>query len=135
MNSELRQPDSVSSEQPKRKVKSGFDDPKLDPVWLYETLRKEINQEATYNLENDAKLRAVTQGTVNYEQFRQMVLGAHIRPLDKKDKIEGCQNGRRPHVVWNTVAAKGSSTDVSSKAKDSGSSSNDQANDGALANE
>ncbi|CAL8131710.1 unnamed protein product [Orchesella dallaii] len=112
MNSELRQPDSVSSkEKPKRHIKSKFDDPKLDPVWLYNTLRKEINQEATYNLENDAKLRAVTQGTVNYEQFRQMVLGAHIRPLDKKDKIEGCQNGRRPHVVWNTVAAKEISSD------------------------
>ncbi len=32
-----------------------------------------------------------------------MVLGAHIRPLEGKDKVEGCQNGRRPHVVWNTA--------------------------------
>lgn len=32
-----------------------------------------------------------------------MVLGAHIQPLGKKDKMEGCQNGKRPQVVWNTA--------------------------------
>lgn len=35
-----------------------------------------------------------------------MVLGAHIRPLERMDKVEGCQNGKRPHVVWNTAVAK-----------------------------
>lgn len=45
-------------------------DPTLDPSWLYKVLREEIKKEVKYDLENSAKLRAVTQGTVNYEQFR-----------------------------------------------------------------
>lgn len=61
---------SLSETKDRSSKNSKFDDPKLDPVWLYEELRKEISKEATYNLENDAKFRAVSQGTVNYEQFR-----------------------------------------------------------------
>lgn len=48
-----------------------------------------------------------------------MVLGAHIRPLEKKDKVEGCQNGKRPHVTWNT-AVKNCSEEKTESAKSEG---------------
>lgn len=35
-----------------------------------------------------------------------MVLGAHLKPLERKDKMEGCQNGKKPYVVWNTASKK-----------------------------
>lgn len=66
----LSRPEEEIKSKTKSTIKTKFDEPKLDPEWLYQTLRQEINKGARYDLENDAKLRAITQGTVNYEQFR-----------------------------------------------------------------
>lgn len=59
-----------------------------------------VQQENVYNLQNDAKLRAVTS-TKTYDEFKAIVDAAHLRPLDKSDK----QNAKTKSRLWNTTAA------------------------------
>ncbi|KAG8006600.1 hypothetical protein GBF38_021068 [Nibea albiflora] len=61
-------------------------------------LRASIEAERRYKRENEAKLRAVSQ-RVNYNQFRDLVLSSHLKPLEKKD-IDGAPR-KQP---WNLVA-------------------------------
>ncbi|NWU89418.1 CC103 protein, partial [Upupa epops] len=49
---------------------------------------------------NEAKLRAVRQRVPSYEQFRNIVLASHLKPLEKKDKQD-----KRRKVLWNPCAA------------------------------
>lgn len=65
-----KSPSKGPSSDSKAAIRAKLSDPLLNPRRLHETLLKEINKEAIYDLENETKLRAVTQGTVNYEQFR-----------------------------------------------------------------
>uniref|UniRef100_A0A8C4PVT1 Coiled-coil domain containing 103 n=1 Tax=Eptatretus burgeri TaxID=7764 RepID=A0A8C4PVT1_EPTBU len=48
---------------------------------------------------NEAKFRAVTQAKT-YEQFREIVLASHLKPLDKHDKVGGL-----PKQPWNVFAS------------------------------
>lgn len=59
-----------------------------------------VRAENLYNLQNDAKLRAVTS-TKTYDEFKAIVDAAHLQPLDKSDK----QNSRTKNRLWNTTAA------------------------------
>ncbi|XP_028310442.1 dynein axonemal assembly factor 19 isoform X2 [Gouania willdenowi] len=61
-------------------------------------LQAAVESERKYQRENDAKLRAVHQGAP-YDQFRNMVLTSHLKPLEKQDKVGGAR--KQP---WNTVA-------------------------------
>ncbi|XP_029656541.1 coiled-coil domain-containing protein 103-like [Octopus sinensis] len=77
-------------------------------------LENMIEEERRYWEKNDAKLRAVEQRVGSYEEFRQMVLGAHLRPLDKKENIseikqEGCK--------WNLLSCTRSKTGNSGETK------------------
>ena len=38
-----------------------------------------------YLRENDAKFRAVNQRVGSYEEFRDIVSAAHLKPLERKD--------------------------------------------------
>lgn len=58
-----------------------------------------VKTEELYNLQNDAKLRAVTS-TKTYEEFKDIVDAAHLRPLDKFDK----KNAKTKSRLWNTLA-------------------------------
>lgn len=58
-----------------------------------------VKADDLYDLRNDAKLRAVTS-TKTYEEFKDIVDAAHLRPLDKHDK----QNARTKSRLWNTLA-------------------------------
>lgn len=58
-----------------------------------------IKAEELYYLQNDAKLRAVTS-TKTYEEFKEIVDAAHLRPLDKFDK----QNAKTKSRLWNSMA-------------------------------
>lgn len=45
----------------------------IDYKVLQEELYEELKANELYNLQNDAKIRAVEQGVPTYEHFRQMV--------------------------------------------------------------
>ncbi|XP_022109489.1 coiled-coil domain-containing protein 103-like [Acanthaster planci] len=69
---------------------------------LEKELDEAVQKDARYWRENDAKFRAVEQRVETYEQFRDIVKAAHIKPLDKKDKIgEGKRN-----QPWNPYTSK-----------------------------
>ncbi|XP_063951708.1 coiled-coil domain-containing protein 103-like isoform X2 [Lytechinus pictus] len=84
----------------------------------FNKLEKELNAaveaDASYWRENDAKLRAMEQRVETYDQFRDMVAAAHIKPLDKKDKI-GQSKRQQP---WNPFS---SSSTAPTAAQDTGS--------------
>lgn len=66
-------------------------------------VEKEIQAERKYLRENDAKLRAVEQRVPTYEDFRQMVLASHLKPLDKGETLR--DNMNKGSKVWNSVVA------------------------------
>ncbi|XP_050450487.1 coiled-coil domain-containing protein 103 [Cataglyphis hispanica] len=57
----------------------------IDYKCLEEELQAALAADELYKLQNDAKIRAVEQGVPTYEHFRQMVNGAHLKPLDRND--------------------------------------------------
>ena len=69
---------------------------------VQEQVRREILADAKYQRENSAKLRAVEQRVPTYEDFRQIVLASHLKPLDKGESL---LNNVKPHnMVWNSVS-------------------------------
>lgn len=52
---------------------------------LEEELHAALAADELYKLQNDAKIRAIEQAVPTYEHFRQMVNGAHLKPLDRED--------------------------------------------------
>ncbi|XP_071568371.1 dynein axonemal assembly factor 19 [Temnothorax nylanderi] len=57
----------------------------IDHRNLEEELHAALAADELYKLQNDAKIRAVEQAVPTYEHFRQMVNGAHLKPLDRDD--------------------------------------------------
>ncbi|XP_033192712.1 dynein axonemal assembly factor 19 [Bombus vancouverensis nearcticus] len=58
-------------------------------------LLQALSADKLYKLQNDAKLRAIEQNVPTYEDFRQLVNAAHLKPLkcdDVKSKIKRCWN-------------------------------------------
>ncbi|NXE28068.1 CC103 protein, partial [Ardeotis kori] len=72
----------------------------LDPGALERELRAAVAADERWERENDAKLRAVRQRVPSYEEFRNIVLASHLKPLEKKDKM-----GKGRNVLWNPCAA------------------------------
>ncbi|NXW04245.1 CC103 protein, partial [Fregetta grallaria] len=72
----------------------------LDPAALERELRVAVAADERRERENDAKLRAVRQRVASYEEFRNIVMASHLKPLEKKDKM-----GKRRNVLWNPCAA------------------------------
>ncbi|KAM6041935.1 dynein axonemal assembly factor 19 [Chlamydotis macqueenii] len=72
----------------------------LDPGALERELRAAVAADERWERENDAKLRAMRQRVPSYEEFRNIVLASHLKPLEKKDKM-----GKRRNVLWNPCAA------------------------------
>ncbi|XP_039682129.1 coiled-coil domain-containing protein 103 isoform X1 [Perca fluviatilis] len=71
----------------------------IDFSALESELRAAVESEQRHERENAAKLRAVSQRGTSYNQFRDLVLSCHLKPLEKKDK-EGAPR-KQP---WNPVA-------------------------------
>ncbi|XP_051571410.1 coiled-coil domain-containing protein 103 [Myxocyprinus asiaticus] len=67
---------------------------------LERELQTALEADRKYQRENDAKFRALHQNVASYEEFRDIVLASHLKPLDKKD-IYGTPR-KQP---WNTIAA------------------------------
>ncbi|NXS65221.1 CC103 protein, partial [Pandion haliaetus] len=73
----------------------------LDPRALERELRAAVVADERWERENNAKLRAVRQRVPSYEEFRNIVLASHLKPLEKKDKM-----GERRSMLWNPCAAQ-----------------------------
>ncbi|XP_048373286.1 coiled-coil domain-containing protein 103 isoform X1 [Sphaerodactylus townsendi] len=73
----------------------------------FRALEKEVQEamaaDEKYQRENEAKFRAVRQKVASYEEFRDIVLASHLKPLEKTDRI-----GNKTKVLWNLCARKGS---------------------------
>ena len=52
---------------------------------LEKELALAVEADAKYVRENDAKFRAVEQRVASYEEFRDIVNAAHLKPLERKD--------------------------------------------------
>lgn len=77
----------------------------IDLRKLASNFASEKQKEDRYWQKNDAKFRAVHQRCTNYDEFRQIVEAAHLRPLDRNETLT---LQRRP-IAWNPPAAKDSS--------------------------
>ncbi|CAF3072498.1 unnamed protein product [Rotaria socialis] len=76
----------------------------IDLRKLAANFAKEKSKEERYWQQNDAKFRAVHQRCTSYDEFRQIVDAAHLRPLDRNETLT---LERRP-VGWNQPAAANS---------------------------
>lgn len=80
----------------------------IDLRKLATNFANEKSKEDRYWQRNDAKFRAVHQRCTNYDEFRQIVEAAHLRPLDRNETL----NLERRPIAWNQPAAKDSSDDI-----------------------
>ncbi|XP_040392409.1 coiled-coil domain-containing protein 103 [Cygnus olor] len=71
----------------------------LDLGALHEELQAALAADEKHARENSAKFRAVRQRVASYEEFRDIVLASHLKPLEKKDKM-----GNKRNVLWNPCA-------------------------------
>lgn len=74
----------------------------IDIEKIQQQVKKEVLAEEKYWRENDAKLRAIDQRVPTYEDFRQIVLASHLKPLDKGESLRN--NLKTDNKMWNTVA-------------------------------
>ncbi|KAH9498130.1 hypothetical protein Btru_008333 [Bulinus truncatus] len=89
--------------------KVSHDDDHLDFKKLEVEVQTAVVNEERYWRENDAKIRAVEQRVPTYDDFREMVLAAHLKPLEKGDKMNNIKIFTQ---VWNQPAKKCSKSDV-----------------------
>ncbi|NWJ11019.1 CC103 protein, partial [Crypturellus undulatus] len=68
---------------------------------LERELRAAVAADEQYERENSAKLRAVRQRLAGYEEFRDIVLASHLKPLERKDKA-----AKKGNVLWNPCATR-----------------------------
>ncbi|KAJ8925563.1 hypothetical protein NQ315_009403 [Exocentrus adspersus] len=61
---------------------------------LYKELHSSIEQEKMYWIRNDAKVRAAVTSK-SYDEFREIVAAAHLKPISKKDITE------KKQLSWN----------------------------------
>ncbi|XP_074627943.1 dynein axonemal assembly factor 19-like [Acropora palmata] len=76
---------------------------------LEKELSLAVEADAKYDRENSAKFRAVEQRVSSYEEFKDIVCAAHLKPLDRKD-ITG-ENSHKQ--IWNPHAQGKSATTTS----------------------
>lgn len=79
---------------------------KIDFSSLETELSKAIQNDIRYWQKNDAKIRAVNQRVATYDDFKEIVNAAHLKPLDKREsqviKQESMQHNT---CIWNTVSS------------------------------
>jgi hypothetical protein len=78
---------------------------------LAHNFAQEKSKEERYWQKNDAKFRAVHQRCTNYDEFRQIVEAAHLRPLDRNETL----TLERRSISWNQPAASPTLTQLSIK--------------------
>ncbi|GFO05546.1 coiled-coil domain-containing protein 103-like [Plakobranchus ocellatus] len=84
-------------------TKSSHDDDSLDFGKVEREAKSMVDYDERYWLENSAKFRAVEQRVASYDEFREIVMAAHLKPLEKEDKISSMGVFTQ---VWNQSALK-----------------------------
>lgn len=77
-----------------------LDDENIDFNILLDNIDAAIESERVYNLQNAAKIRAVSERGTTYEDFVNTVKGATLKPIDKKKDKLHCN----PRDTWNPCA-------------------------------
>lgn len=80
---------------------ASLDDEDLDLHKLKKELCSTVAADQEYRLRNDAKIRAMQQRVSSYDEFREIVNAAHLKPLQKKEKL----NSKRVQP-WNLQNSK-----------------------------
>ena len=78
---------------------------------LEKEFQKAVTAEEKYSRENAAKFRAIEQRAGTYEDFRQIVLASHLRPLDKGETLQSVPIKNS----WNLAADKNNPNQNNSK--------------------
>jgi coiled-coil domain-containing protein 103 len=73
----------------------------FDKEQIQNQVKNEVLAEEKYWQKNSAKMRAVEQRVPTYEDFRQMVLASHLKPLEKGESIRDNKNKTN---TWNSLA-------------------------------
>ncbi|KAL0992706.1 hypothetical protein UPYG_G00097180 [Umbra pygmaea] len=76
---------------------------------LERELQSAVEADKKYQRENDARFRAIHQKVGSYEEFRDIVLASHLKPLERKDKV-----GAPRALPWNTLASNNKGQDQTS---------------------
>ncbi|XP_043462380.1 coiled-coil domain-containing protein 103 [Leptopilina heterotoma] len=84
---------------------------KIDYKCLEEELHQAIKDDELYQLQNDAKFRAIEQKVPTYKDFREMVNAAHLQPLANSDQKN------RTSISKNIFANRSEDWDLVSKAQ------------------
>ncbi|MBN3323492.1 CC103 protein, partial [Atractosteus spatula] len=79
----------------------------IDFAALERELQAALEADRRYRTENDAKFRAVRQQVGSYEEFRDIVLASHLKPLERKDKA-----GAPRKQPWNSLASGSGQKDL-----------------------
>ncbi|RUS84844.1 hypothetical protein EGW08_007385 [Elysia chlorotica] len=74
-----------------------------------------VDYDERYWVENSAKIRAVEQRVGTYDEFREIVMAAHLKPLEKEDKISSMGTFTQ---VWNQSALRNTKKDGGSAEED-----------------
>ena len=80
----------------------------IDVDKIRDQVRREVMAEEKYWRENDAKMRAVEQRVPTYEDFKQIVMASHLKPLDKGETLRNAK--LLNNNTWNPSALHSSST-------------------------
>lgn len=67
---------------------------------LEKEVQKAVKADEKYWRENSAKFRAIEQRVPTYEDFRQIVLASHLKPLDKGETLQTVQAQKN----WNLLS-------------------------------
>lgn len=90
-------------------TKSSHDDDHLDFGKVEKEAKSLVDYDGRYWVENSAKIRAVEQRVATYDEFREIVMAAHLKPLEKEDKISSMGTFTQ---VWNQSALRKSQKDA-----------------------
>lgn len=71
--------------QQQQRQKTMNEEEEIDFRKLEKELSLAVEADAKYDRENSAKFRAVEQRVSSYEEFKDIVSAAHLKPLDRKD--------------------------------------------------
>ncbi|CAL8238303.1 unnamed protein product [Lota lota] len=91
--------EEVEQEVEEQVVEEEVEDEVIDFVSLERELWCAVQEEQKVQRENSAKLRAVSQRLATYQEFRDIVLSCHLKPLDQKER-----RGTGRHT-WNPLVS------------------------------
>merc|ERR1712179_841954 len=84
-----------------------------------------VDYDDRYQLENAAKFRAVNQQVATYDEFKAIVDGCHLKPLDRKEDIDAILKPNEHR--WSTATKEGASVATTAEQVEQISAKKDEA--------